>query len=514
MTSLRLPLRSLALLLVCAASCDSEGCGGDRPSPQRARPDAASGGDARVDAEQPPPRGRAEGYRVLGVTAAGVLLYDETSERPGLQPVDLKGGWLASEAGRRRLESLCWLDGGEVIAARSKTEVALWRRTGELVGEAPLPDLCRDDRRRTIAYLTESLAEAVFAQPDLDPVAEAARRCDDLVRPGPLVVTPGGALAMDPFFAFGAVGTEDDCEAPNPELRLPLKIPGAEAPGAVTPSPWNDMSRGIGDLLGESCASISPYDGSREVSPSARRWFGEKHRALTTCLIGEEATVEGCLRHLGAEGDAPELEARDLRANEGLKLCRRPGSERLYLVEWLFDTGMGCLPRPGIWVIDGGRVVAETEAGLRIAALESGWIYGGRDRWYLEVEGDDGPRLLSRVKPAVVRVSGAGRREVVVAKRGVDGGRPDPWQSWHCLCYSKLDEAGRLQSETACRRERSRCEGLEQKARAQVGTYRILLRGCRPIRAAHPADALGGRSVWEPSAIEGAWWVPGRCLLR
>ncbi len=508
-------LVSLGMSTGCPREHAAPGPGREAGSAPPTLDDASAVSDGQAQSQDSSPS-RSKGYLVVGVSDQGFTLLDTTKRPVKLEVISVNEGFMADKAGARAVESLSWLGCGELIAARTKEKVAVWTRGGELLGEAPLPRPCRNDRRRFIEYLADGLASGPFFPPDGDSIASANKSCESVIRPGPLVVTPQGFLAMDPIFSFNAIGTEDDCDEPNPELRMPITIAGLEASSCQQVNDWPDLAKQSQDLLGESCAAISPYDQSTKVSPAARSWYDDRHKSLVKCLNTTKAPVDECLRVLAPNPDAgpvPSQVGATTFYNGGIKLCRRDPSGKLYVRGWSFDTGMGCHVHHPLWVIDDHRVVADTGPDARFYEVDGVWLYGGQRRWYVETpeKRRANPREFSFVEPSFF-ATGA-QRSTSKNAENPDAGVLDQSTEWHCLCYSESGSDGQLSSATACRRLRPRCEGLEQKARNKVGSYANLQVSCRTIRAAHPADILGKRSQWEPSSIKGAWWVPRECLL-
>ncbi|MFV8753124.1 hypothetical protein ACNOYE_21455 [Nannocystaceae bacterium ST9] len=91
---------------------------------------------------------------------------------------------------------------------------------------------------------------------------------------------------------------------------------------------------------------------------------------------------------------------------------------------------------------------------------------------------------------------------------------PTPAGEWWCVCYQAEADAG-SQPETACRRSEAECRELETRidkgGRGLVAGSRSV--ACRRLIGEHPGDATGGREVWRPSKLPGAWTSEGACLL-
>jgi len=86
--------------------------------------------------------------------------------------------------------------------------------------------------------------------------------------------------------------------------------------------------------------------------------------------------------------------------------------------------------------------------------------------------------------------------------------------SWWCVCYARI-AAVEAEEVTACRATEAECHALERAVRQgnRGMVARSLSRPCLELKAAHPGDVHGGRSLWSPSKKPGSWLSVGVCRL-
>lgn len=84
--------------------------------------------------------------------------------------------------------------------------------------------------------------------------------------------------------------------------------------------------------------------------------------------------------------------------------------------------------------------------------------------------------------------------------------------TWYCLCYQWESPEG-LTPATACRTTMEQCQSLQSRVEANHGLLRGTTAECMMVgTGSHPADLLGSRDVWAPSAFAGSFWVPSECV--
>lgn len=96
-----------------------------------------------------------------------------------------------------------------------------------------------------------------------------------------------------------------------------------------------------------------------------------------------------------------------------------------------------------------------------------------------------------------------------------DTGEPAVANEWWCLCYQAEGEDEDLPA-TACRRLEAECHALELEIAAGGPgiVEESLSHVCRKLDGEHPGDAAGGRELWKPSKLAGAWTSEGACRLE
>ncbi len=88
-------------------------------------------------------------------------------------------------------------------------------------------------------------------------------------------------------------------------------------------------------------------------------------------------------------------------------------------------------------------------------------------------------------------------------------------RAWWCMCHVEHVENGGDRLVTSCRATEAECTRLRDTARAARAPFTGAADdACLPVGAPHPADLLGERDEWQPSARAGAWQLPGICALH
>lgn len=169
-------------------------------------------------------------------------------------------------------------------------------------------------------------------------------------------------------------------------------------------------------------------------------------------------------------------------------------------------------PRSGAWF-------GLLGVGLLVAAAAVVWNRGnGGDHESAHFGGSESgsapPLAMDSAQGMCVSDSQCGTNEACVSGACVT--------DWWCCCYREKDSAGNVFEATGCRPGRQHCENLFQAAvRAGMkGTAKMLVDAVKPcgrFPGKHPADRLGARGSWVPSAFtkdpRGGWQLQGRCVL-
>jgi hypothetical protein len=318
------------------------------------------------------------------------------------------------------------------MAARSGHEVVVLRRDGQPIGRARVPDLdetLRDRLAPVIARwfyelplqgpLPESAREeyeAILAAVDYEEILEmvdidvtSLGEAGSLLRPGALIRTEGGRLAVDPVLDIERLYAEEEgCTEVLWTLRVPIEVPG------LAPAPCSEPS-GRDIVLSIDPGAPAPevwrctlIDDLSVLEPPA----GSAEEAWGCAVRGSEAIVNDERCGLLVHGQSV----------ESVVACHLRDEAR-----WVLAVSqvpfMGCGWLPALFVIEGCRVVADTGFGGRIRQVGGVRLYGGGRAWYLHEPG--GPLVPI----------GVTEPDVVVVPRGANPGArssgPDgPARAW------------------------------------------------------------------------------------
>lgn len=336
--------------------------------------------EATAPAAMPPSVGSAGALQVVGGDRLHVIFLDTGAAEWTAEAFEV--GDLA-EVGRP-VAAAAFLGCGRLGAVRTRSDYAIFDRTGRRLSRAALPDLVEALGDRLTPTLTE-LGE------EYEPIDDP----HDAVRRGELVRADDGSLAIATEIALVAFhGELEGCLRIEEALRVTLPLPDGlgdttcARPEVRAIDPWSYRSPPDGWRCARRDTSA---DGATSAAPT---WLGIGwDEAVVHVEVSEDCreSVEDPWERLADCESVPEVIG-----------CRRDGDPSIYLTT-MPPESEGCAHHPEIVVLRDGRAVARTGRASRMLEVERTLVaFGGDTQWFV-ASSEHAPVRFGVVTPDFVR---------------------------------------------------------------------------------------------------------------